>query len=214
VSAVDDSAFSPADQAVANERKRLAREIHDGIAQDLVQVGYALDDIGRDCEAEVAKRVVVVREQIQAIVADLRATIFNLRSGVNDSVGLGTALSEHAHFIAEQSGLVVHVSIQESPQRLPPAVEAEVLRIVLEAITNVRKHAKASNLRLSITVEPPNALIRVTDDGCGLGPARLDSFGIHGMYERARRIGAHLRVGPGPVGPGTRVELALGDYSS
>ena len=196
--------------ATTDERMRLAREIHDGIAQDLASVGYALDDIRRDCEPEVAKHVMSVREQLQVMVADLRMSIFDLRTGINDSIGLGTALSEHAQRIAGQSDLVVHVSMDESPKRLPITVEVELLRIAQEAITNVRRHANADNLWLTITVEPPRAHISVTDDGRGLQPGRPDSFGITGMRERARRIGAHLNVGPGPAHTGTRVEVGLG----
>ncbi len=196
--------------ATTDERMRLAREIHDGIAQDLASVGYALDDIRRDSDPVVAKQVVSVREQLQAMVADLRMSIFDLRTGVNDTVGLGTALSEHAQRTGGQSGLVVHVSIDESPKRLPITVEVELLRIVQEAITNVRRHANASNLWLTVAVEPPRAHITVTDDGRGLKPGRPDSFGITGMRERARRIGANLLVGPGPQGVGTAVQVALG----
>jgi signal transduction histidine kinase len=140
-------------------------------------------------------------------------SIFDLRTGVNDSVGLGAALSEHAQRIAAQSDLVIHVSMDESPKRLPITVEVELLRIVQEAITNVRRHANATNLWLTVTVEPPRAHITVTDDGRGLKPGRADSFGITGMRERARRIGANLHVGPGPEG-GTLVEVGLGTETS
>jgi signal transduction histidine kinase len=189
--------------ATTDERMRLAREIHDGIAQDLASVGYALDNIRRDCEPEVAEQVSTVRDQLQVMVADLRMSIFDLRTGINDSIGLGTALSEHAQRIAGQSDLVVHVSMDESPKRLPITVEVELLRIAQEAITNVRRHANAANLWLTVTVEPPRAHISVIDDGGGLKPGRLDSFGITGMRERARRIGAHLNVGAGPENTGT-----------
>jgi signal transduction histidine kinase len=199
--------------ATTDERMRLAREIHDGIAQDLASVGYALDDIRRDSDPAVAKQVVAVREQLQAMIADLRMSIFDLRTGVNDSVGLGAALSEHAQRIAAQSDLVIHVSMDESPKRLPITVEVELLRIVQEAITNVRRHANATNLWLTVTVEPPRAHITVTDDGRGLKPGRADSFGITGMRERARRIGANLHVGPGPEG-GTLVQVGLGTETS
>jgi signal transduction histidine kinase len=195
--------------ATTDERMRLAREIHDGIAQDLASVGYALDDIRRDSDPAIARQVLGVREQLRAMIADLRMSIFDLRTGIDDTVGLGTALSEHAQRIGAQSDLAVHVSIDESPRRLPISVEMELLRIVQEAIANVRRHARARNLWLSVTVEPPRAHITVTDDGQGLRPGRPDSFGITGMRERARRIGARFAVGAGPGG-GTTVEVALG----
>jgi signal transduction histidine kinase len=195
--------------ATVDERMRLAREIHDGIAQDLASVGYALDDIRRDSQPEVAERVVSVRDQLRGMVGDLRLSIFDLRAGVDDAVGLGTALSEHAQKVGGQSGLIVHASVDESPRRLPVSVEVELLRIVQEAVTNVRRHAKAKNLWLTVTVEPPNAHITVVDDGQGLGKGRADSFGIQGMRERASRIGASLRVAQANGG-GTVVEIGLG----
>jgi signal transduction histidine kinase len=198
--------------ATVDERMRLAREIHDGIAQDLASVGYALDDIRRDSNEDVAQRVVAVRDQLRGMVGDLRLSIFDLRTGVDDVVGLGTALSEYAQKVGGQSGLIVHASVDESPRRLPVSVEVEMLRIVQEAITNVRRHAKAKNLWLTVTVEPPNAHIMVVDDGRGLGKGRMDSFGLQGMRERASRIGASLRVGPANGG-GTVVEVGLGTGS-
>ncbi len=195
--------------ATTDERMRLAREIHDGIAQDLASVGYLLDDIRRDSDPALGGRVAGVREQLQAMVGDLRMSIFDLRSGIDDSIGLGTALSDHAQRVGGQAGLVVTVSMDESPKRLPVSIEIELLRIVQEAITNVRRHARASNLWISVTVEPPKAHITVSDDGRGLRPGRPDSFGITGMRERARRIGANLDVRSAPGG-GTVVEIALG----
>lgn len=195
--------------ATVDERMRLAREIHDGIAQDLASVGYALDDIRRDSDDEVAARVAALRDQLRAMVGDLRLSIFDLRAGVDDAIGLGAALSEHAQKVGAQSGLAVHVSIDESPRRLPVSIEVELLRIVQEAVTNVRRHARAKNLWLTVTVEPPNAHVTVLDDGRGLRAGRSDSFGIQGMRERAARIGASLYVGPGPEG-GTIVQVGLG----
>ena len=111
--------------------------------------------------------------------------------------------------VGTQSGLVVHVSTDESPHRLPVATEVEMLRIVQEAVTNVRRHAEAKNVSLSVVVDPPYARVTVTDDGRGLQPGRPDSVGITGMKERARRIGATLRVESLPEAQGTVVEIVL-----
>jgi signal transduction histidine kinase len=196
--------------ATTDERMRLAREIHDGIAQDMASVGYALDDIRSDCDEDVANRLAAVRDQLRAMVQDLRISIFDLRTGVDDAVALGTTLSEYAQKVGSQCELAVHVSVDESQRRLPVTVEVELLRIAQEAVTNVRRHAQAKNLWLTVTVEPPSAHISVVDDGRGLGSGRIDSFGIQGMRERAKRIGAWMRIEPGPDGSGTMVEVGLG----
>jgi signal transduction histidine kinase len=195
--------------ATDDERMRLAREIHDGIAQDLASVGYLIDDIATDCSPDVSKRLTTLREHVTGLVSELRLSIFDLRTGVDESIGLARTLGDYVQRVGTQAGLAVHVSADESPHRLPIATEVELLRIVQEAVTNVRRHAEAKNVSLSIRVDPPFARIRVTDDGRGLQPGRPDSIGITGMRERARRIGAGLRVESVPNGRGTMVEILL-----
>jgi signal transduction histidine kinase len=205
--------------ATDDERVRLAREIHDGIAQDMASVGYLVDDIARDADQVVADRLVKLREHIGGLVSELRLSIFDLRAGVDEKVGLSRTLADYVQRVGSQAGLVVHVSADESSSRLPVAVEVEILRIVQEAVTNVRKHARATNLWLSVVVDPPRARITVTDDGCGFQDRhtgftpvqgiRMGGMGVTGMHERARRIGARLSVGDRPEGSGTVVELTL-----
>ncbi|MGH8938187.1 MAG: sensor histidine kinase, partial [Actinomycetes bacterium] len=103
----------------------------------------------------------------------------------------------------------VHLVLDESPVRLPIDAETELLRITQEAVTNARKHANASNLWVTCQVAPPTALLRVEDDGAGLGLPRVDSFGLEVMRERAGRIGADLSVRNREDG-GTTVEVTLG----
>jgi signal transduction histidine kinase len=195
--------------ATVDERHRLAREIHDGIAQDMASVGYQIDDIASDAPPEVSRRLHELREHLTRLVSELRLSIFDLRAGVDESVGLSRTLGDYAQRVGKQSGLVVTVSADESPHRLPLATEVEILRIVQEAVTNVRRHAYANHLWLTVVVDPPNAHVVVADDGRGLGRPRPDSMGITGMKERAGRIGATLTVGNRPEGSGTMVELLL-----
>jgi signal transduction histidine kinase len=195
--------------ATVDERMRLAREIHDGIAQDVASVAYLLDDIARDADAATAARLVSLREHLGGLVGDLRLSIFDLRAGVDESVGLARTLGDYVQRVGSQAGLVVHVSMDESPHRLPVAAEVELLRIVQEAVTNVRKHALAKNLWLTVEVDPPRAQITVTDDGRGLQAKRLDSMGIQGMHERANRIGGRLTVRNRGDGSGTVVQVVI-----
>jgi signal transduction histidine kinase len=195
--------------ATVDERMRLAREIHDGIAQDMASVAYLLDDIARDADSDTATRLVSLREHLGGLVGDLRLSIFDLRAGVDESVGLARTLGDYVQRVGSQAGLVVHVSMDEAPHRLPVAAEVELLRIVQEAVTNVRKHARAKNLWLTVEVDPPRARITVTDDGRGLQAKRLDSIGIQGMHERAGRIGGRLSVRNRGDGSGTVVEVVI-----
>ncbi len=195
--------------ATVDERHRLAREIHDGIAQDMASVGYQIDDIAGDAPPEVAERLHELREHLTTLVAELRLSIFDLRAGVDEALGLSHTLADYVQRVSRQAGLAVHVSTVESPHRLPLATEVELLRIVQEAVTNVRRHAGARNLWLSVHVDPPRAHIVVKDDGRGLSSPRPDSVGITGMKERATRIGASLTVRNREGARGTVVDIAL-----
>jgi signal transduction histidine kinase len=195
--------------ATAEERSRVAREIHDGIAQEVASLGYLIDGLTPGASdsgmtADLAK----LRSEIRRIVSELRLSIFDLRSDMSASSGLGDALSSYVREVGQRAGLIVHLVLDEGPRRLPASVEAELLRIAQEAVTNARKHSQAVNLWVHCVVDPPQAQIKVIDDGLGLRPARDDSYGLQIMAERAHRIGAHLMVTERDGG-GTVVEVLL-----
>lgn len=196
--------------ATAEERQRVAREIHDGIAQELVYLGYALDNAIADCEGRgVQQSLLDVRAEVARVVGELRMSLFDLRSAVDPQAGLGAALGEHVRSVGTRSGMTVHLSLTESTLRLPPDTEAELLRIAQEAIANARKHADASNLWVSYEVDPPFAVLVVEDDGRGLAQQPDgDRYGMRIMRERAERIRGVLDVGPRAEG-GTRVRVRL-----
>ncbi|MGN6474817.1 MAG: sensor histidine kinase, partial [Mycobacteriales bacterium] len=204
------------DVATAEERRRVAREIHDGIAQELSSLGYVMDGLvadARDRRDGTDAALVDLRGEVTRLIRELRMSIFDLRSEVDVHGGLGAALSEYVRSVGRQSGITVHTSLTEATNRLPAETEAELLRIAQEAITNVRKHADAENLWVSLIVEPPGAILRIEDDGRGLGRARHDSFGLHIMRERAARLRTNLTIEP-RAPRGTRVEIRIGSLSS
>ncbi len=197
--------------ATVEERQRVAREIHDGIAQELVYVGYELDSLGAEIDAQKdtarqsARRV---RDQVTRIISELRLSIFTLRTAAEPG-GLGAALGEYVRSVAGAAGIAVHLSLSEDPVRLPADAEAELLRIAQEAVSNARKHANARNLWVTLQVEPPRALLRVEDDGQGIDATGHRGFGLDIMKERADRLGATLSV-TGRQPRGTSVEVELG----
>jgi len=196
--------------ATAEERRRLAREIHDGIAQELASLGYVVDDLrARARGSDLEQPLRDLRTEITRIISELRLSIFDLRSEVQPNIGLGAALSDYVRSVGAASAMVVHLELDESPQRLSSESEAELLRIAQESVTNARKHAGANNLWVACHVDPPYAFLRVEDDGRGLGTRRVDSFGIEIMRERANRLGGQLTVGERTAG-GTFVEVVVG----
>ena len=199
--------------ATVEERRRLAREIHDGIAQELASLGYLMDDLtarARQASAGgLEEELGELRRELTRIISELRLSIFDLRSEVHAEVGLGSALSDYLRAVGTGSPFTVHLSLKEGSSRLGVETETELMRIAQEAITNARRHSGAENLWVTCQVDPPRGLLRVEDDGTGVKSRRRDSFGMEIMRERAARIGAQLTVGDRPRG-GTVVEVILG----
>lgn len=199
--------------ATNEERQRLAREIHDGVAQELAMVGYGIDNALAtlpDRAHETGEELRALRSEVTRVITELRLSLFELRSEVDRQGGLTAAIAEYARTVGSSAGLRVHLSIDESTARLPAAIEAELLRIAQEAITNARKHAGAQNLWVTCEVDPPYARIAVSDDGAGIGPARPEGrYGLAIMAERAERIRGQLEITPRDAG-GTSVAVVLG----
>jgi signal transduction histidine kinase len=198
--------------ATHEERRRLAREIHDGIAQELASLAYALDTVATDLDPShpAAGQVDGIRDEVRRLVTELRMSLFDLRSEVDPDEGLGAAIGRYTRAVATASGMTVHLSLNETAVRLGAETESELLRIVQEAVTNARKHSQATNLWVTCSVDPPSASISVEDDG--LGVTRQPGSGNHGlaiMRERATRIRADLTVAPRKP-RGTRVQVTLG----
>lgn len=198
------------ESATSEERRRLAREVHDGIAQDIASLGYLVDDLAaQTSDPDAAGAVARLRSEVSRVVSELRASVFDLRNETTMTQGLGESISSFARHVASHSDMRVHVSLDESPVRLRPRVEAELLRITQEAITNARRHSGGANLWVRCSVQPPLVEIDVSDDGAGMGASREDSHGLRIMRERAERIGAQVAIdSPSPEG-GTRVSIRL-----
>ncbi len=200
--------------ATLEERHRLAREIHDGVAQEIASLGYLVDDLAANSPtAEAQQAVQGLRQELSRVVSELRLSIFDLRSTVSAQSGLGLALSDYAREVGKRGGLTVHLALLERSQRLHVHVETELLRIAQEAITNARKHARANNLWVTLNTESPIIMMRIEDDGIGSAMMRDDHFGLRIMQERAKRIGGELAVTPRPRG-GTSVTVTVYPHSA
>lgn len=183
------------DAATADERRRLAREMHDGVAQDIASLGYLVDVLAARPDApEVPERIEALRERISGVVTEVRQTVADLRTCVGSNESLGAAIGALARSLSEVSGIPIRVTLDEHPARLRPDVEAELLRIAQEAMNNAVKHARASTIDVRCQVHAPQALISVTDNGLGLQRGRADSHGLKIMRERAMLLNADLYI--------------------
>jgi signal transduction histidine kinase len=194
-------------RATDEERHRLARDIHDGVAQQVVSLGYLADEIADLSPDPAARRGAdELRGEITRLVEALRFHVFDLRHGVDDVGGLSAALAEYVRQLGNHSPLRVHLTLDEKGPRLPLRTESELLRIAQEAIGNVDRHARAINVWVSLTTDGTDVRLVVEDDGVGGAAPRAGHYGLHTMQERAERIGAQLSLGTRPDG-GTIVTI-------
>lgn len=192
--------------ATSEERTRIAREMHDGVAQEIVGLGYIVDEIESMSDHEQTRALASeLREEITRLVSEIRFSIFDLRHEVTDG-RLSSPLADYAREVSHATGLRVHLSLAESGPPLPPRTATEVLRVAQEAIGNVRKHARAENLWVTLDSDGMSLRLEVADDGIGNAEPRDHHWGLQTMRERAANVGAQLAVTPRHDG-GTVVTL-------
>ena len=187
------------------ERTRLAREIHDTLAQSLTAIGLQIETAIGGLPSGSASRPPLQRalDLSRSALDDARGSIRQLRSAATPP--LSEALSAMAHGFAADSGIRVHVRSTGSAA-MAPAHEQEVLRIATEALTNVRKHARATDVHIVLTAVRGRVRLEIADNGRGFDSrARTSGFGIVGMRERASAIGGQLRISSRRRTPGMRV---------
>jgi signal transduction histidine kinase len=188
------------------ERRRLRRDLHDGLGPTLASLAQRLDTarilVARDPDAAVAL-LGDLKIQVKATITDIRRLVYALRPPALDELGLVSAIREHiAHYNQPNE---IHVSM-DAPERLPPlpaAVEVAAYHIALEALTNVARHANAQTCRIRLSLA--NGLcLEITDDGGGLPEGFRAGVGLTAMRERAVELGGECRIESGPA-HGTRV---------
>jgi signal transduction histidine kinase len=195
------------------ERTRIARDLHDRIGQSLAYLAFELDRIvktgagGGNTTAALDN----LRADVRGVIGEVRDTLYDLRTDVTEHQSLSTTLEAFLQRVKDRSGLIGHLRAQETG-RLPILQERELWRIAQEAVTNVERHAHATQVTITWRCDGAQARLEVADDGVGfpVGKAgRLDSYGLLGMRERAASIGATLVVDSEP-GKGTRVRCTVG----
>jgi signal transduction histidine kinase len=202
--------------AVIEERERIARDIHDGLGQLLgyintkAQAARELVAVGRHDAA--AGQVGELAAAAQELHADLREAIVGLRTAAQMRHGLIAPLREQVQRFRERSGLPVRLEAPDGTSALSwgPAVDGELLRIVQEALTNIRRHAGAQHAWVRIRQEDGHVSIAVRDDGCGFDPRQRPGggLGLRSMAERAAAIDAHLLIDAAP-GRGSCVKVLI-----
>ena len=203
-------------EAQEAERARLAQEVHDGPAQALANAIFQVEYIERvlDREPGMARHELrFLRELLRRELGDVRGFITQLRPPVLAEMGLDGAMRDAIEHMRALTGLTIVADIRMPLEQLGETEQTVVLRVVQEALQNVRKHASASQVIVSGRAEAGEWVLEVRDDGRGFEAASVAArgrrnFGLQFMRERAELIGARLDVRSGPDG-GTVVRLAI-----
>ena len=191
---------------IDDERRRIARDLHDGVVQSLVHVRFELDLVQRFLDDEQAADIVRLRDVVGQAVDEVRGTVNDLRS-VRLSAGLGTALTALARELERPD---LRLVVDAGPvDDLTPEAALQLLRIAQEAISNAVHHGRCSAVYVRLWQDDSQAHLQVLDDGVGMAPVTVPAdrgVGLQAMQERADLIGASLDLGPGADG-GTCVQV-------
>jgi signal transduction histidine kinase len=202
-------------RAVAAERHRLARDLHDTLEQGLTGIQMQLHCISpalEEASAETQKRLASVRSLVFQCHNEMRQSIWDLRAPVLEEFDLGDALKRIADSLTVDSEITVKLRQQRNHVKIPQSIEDNLLRIGQEALTNAVKHANPTRLDIDLQAKPGLVTLMIRDDGSG--GANLESkpghFGLVGMKERTARIGGELTIINNPEGGCTvRIEVPL-----
>jgi signal transduction histidine kinase len=183
--------------AADEERKRIARDLHDHVGSSLAMIGFEVDRVismaSNHPDMDPALRE--LRQQVSAVITDVRETLYDLRTDVSDTRDLVDTTREFLSRVEQRSGIATECDLRIDP-RLPLIVERELWQIVREAVVNSERHSKAQHIVVSGRREGGRITLVVRDDGVGIDPkrARPDSYGLTGMRERALRLDGDLTV--------------------
>jgi len=202
--------FIQAAQIQEEERRRIARDLHDGVGATLAGLSLRLHRVRRLLEAEqspTAGEVAELASESQAGIRDIRRLVYDLRPAVLDELGLVPALREFLARYERDQGVSAVLSAPDDVSRLPSAVETTLFRIVQEALTNVSRHAEARRVEVCLTCVKAYARLEVADDGRGFdaaAPTGGSHMGLWSMQKRVEQFGGSFEVDSAP-GRGTRV---------
>lgn len=200
-----------------HERKHLARELHDETIQDLLSLNYQLEEIATlDDPQTLVAELDDVRHNIRQLVANIRIICSDLRPPTIDSFGLGPALKSYTLNWSDRTGIKVNLKMSKQLGRFPETLELNLFRMVQEALNNVWKHSRATQVSVTLIHASPQMLsLTITDNGMGL-PNNFDlsmlshsgHFGLLGIGERVALLGGRLTISNQAKG-GVRISVEI-----
>jgi signal transduction histidine kinase len=214
---VMDHLMSRVNTAHEEERARIARELHDSVAQSLLKIiyaaGFALDFLKEDPRLAVDE-IEEVQQRAKDCLRELREIMANLRPTSLDILGLRETITRYAEQFEEEYAISTTVDLK-GLESIPASVELTIFRILQEELTNVRKHSNAESVNIRTETSQGDLILTVEDDGIGFDPHMLaaeqesgEHLGIMAMRERVELLGGELAINSLP-GMGTRITVRI-----
>jgi two-component system nitrate/nitrite sensor histidine kinase NarX len=203
-------------RTLIDERERLSREIHDGLAQTLGFLKLKIAQMGNYLEYgeydQLEKAIPVCYETVSEAYIDARQAIDGLRVPSNES-GIAGWLQKMVTDFVENTGLVIDLIIKENDLELPPEVNAQLMRVVQEALNNIRKHSQANQINISCGKYQDDLILEIRDNGIGFDSSDIQvptTHGLRSMRERTELIGGEIQViGKNNNGTIVRIRMPL-----
>ena len=206
------------------ERRRIARELHDSAGQTLTVLGLSLAQLVQKAEAtapDLAQEGKKIEEIVQQLHREIRTTSYLLHPPLLDEAGLSPALSWYVQGVAERSGIAIDLRISESFGRLPADMELTIFRVVQECLTNIHRHAESKTACIRVFREKARVGIEVRDEGKGISPERLAEIhsrglgvGISGIRERLRQLHGEVKIVSNASGTTVSATIPIPDQAS
>lgn len=198
------------------ERRRIARELHDGLGQYLTAAKININVLASD--AKNPRALTDAAKALEQAITDLRTLSYLLHPPLLDEMGFDSAARWYVEGFSKRSGIKVKMNIKIPMKRLTEAVELAFFRILQEALTNVHRHSGSRKVEVDLWADSLNVILEVKDHGCGLPPELLERFqkngtgtgvGLAGIRERLKELGGELTVLSGPSGTTLRAMIPL-----
>jgi len=202
------------------ERRRIGRELHDGMAQTVLAVNLSLAQVRQSAPSlgEPADRALEkARVLLQQMSREIRTLSYLLHPPLLDELGLVSALKEYVHGFSERSGIETQLALPKQFSRLPQSVEIALFRVVQESLVNIQRHSGSHTATIRLREDSPGVTLEIIDYGCGMklpsnGPTQPNvvhlGVGIPGMRERMAQLGGRLAIESGPSGTTIRATIS------
>jgi two-component system sensor histidine kinase UhpB len=195
-------------QAQEDERQRLARGLHDEVGQSMTAVLLQLKRLAANANPDQRGQLAEAQQVVKTSLDDVRRLAQELRPELLDHLGLASALAELASGFEQRTNVRVQRRLERDLPPLAPQAELVLYRVAQESLTNIARHAQASEVLLSLERGNGSVVLRVMDNGQGFAPERVEGGGLRGIRERALIVGGAVAIKPGPAG-GVDVRLEV-----